>query len=604
MLPPTDSLTVARDSRRLVVLLHAYTSHPGQLAHVKSAVSEALPDADIFVPPLPVSLFSSADPVRLVRSLLEHLDAIWTRKTAGGNAGYEELLLVGHSFGAILARQLFCSGWGATDRATFDPRAGHAWAPRVTRIVLLAGMNRGWTVTSAISPLNTLIMRLFSGIGHALSAFGRVPIIFAIRRGAPFLTVMRLQWLALRHTPPAGLARMPLTVQLLGTRDDLVSPTDNVDLATGGDFVYLDVPHSGHVDVIDMGSSSEAGRARRRVFMFALAGPEASVRDGAVRPGDVDDLVQSATDDFDVTLQATAWPDVQHVVFVVHGIRDKGFWTKKLARAIKERARGVGIRMRSVTSTYGYFAMLPFVAPWARLAKVEWLLDQYVGARALYPNAELFSYVGHSNGTYLLTGALQRCPAVRFDRIVFAGSVVRRDFDWPGFIGRKQVARVLNYVATADWVVAIFPKGLQTLRLQDLGGAGHDGFDCHLDELQDVEYVSGRHGAALDERHWADMARFVVDGTWPTAEAGPEKRSTLVRIAGGVGPVLWVLLAVLALAPGYLLLTALGFWTPAWLRSWSCYQSVRNAIDSAPAWAAALGLAGYLGLLRAVLTRV
>ena len=228
----------------------------------------------------------------------------------------------------------------------------------------------------------------------------------------------------------------------------------------------------------------------------------------------------------------------------------RGSGPRRLAARIKERARDAGIRMRSVTSTYGYFAMLPFVAPWARQAKVEWLLDQYVGARALYPNAELFSYVGHSNGTYLLTGALQRCPAVRFARIVFAGSVVRRDFDWPAFIGRKQVARVLNYVATADWVVALFPKGLQTLRLQDLGGAGHDGFDCDLDELRDVEYVSGQHSAALDERHWADIARFVVDGTWPTAEAGPEKRSTLVRVAGGVAPALWVLLAVVALAPG------------------------------------------------------
>ena len=601
---PNDSLTIGRDSRRLVVLLHAYTSNPRQLAHVKNAVSEALTDADIFAPELPVSAFSSADPDRLVRSLLGRIDTIWAQKMAGGRSGYEEMLLVGHSFGAILARQLFCSGWGATERATFDPGAEHPWAARVTRIVLLAGTNRGWSVTSATSPLNTLLMRLGSGIGHVLSAFGRVPIIFAVRRGAPFLTLMRLQWLALRHAPPSRLARMPLTVQLLGTRDDLVSPSDNIDLATGGDFVYLDVPHSGHLDVIDMDPSSEAGLARRRVFLFALTASEASVRDRAVRPGDVDDLVQSTTDDFDVTLQATAWPDVQHVVFVIHGIRDQGFWTKKIGRAIKERARDAGIRMRSVTSTYGYFAMLPFVAPWARQAKVEWLLDQYVGARALYPNAELFSYVGHSNGTYLLTGALQRCPAVRFARIVFAGSVVRRDFAWQEFIGRKQVARVLNYVATADWVVALFPKGLQTLRLQDLGGAGHDGFDCDLDELRDVEYVSGRHSAALDERHWADIARFVVDGTWPTAEAGPEKRSTLVRVAGGVAPALWVLLAIIVLAPGYLLLTALGFWTPAWLRSCSYYQAVRNALDWAPAWIAALGLAGYLGLLRAVLTRV
>src|SRR5437762_14376361 len=42
---------------------------------------------------------------------------------------------------------------------------------------------------------------------------------------------------------------------------------------------------------------------------------------------------------------------------------------------------------RSVrTPTYGYFAMLPFVLPWIRRQKVEWFMDQYVSARAQFPN--------------------------------------------------------------------------------------------------------------------------------------------------------------------------------------------------------------------------
>ena len=125
-----------------------------------------------------------------------------------------------------------------------------------------------------------------------------------------------------------------------------------------------------------------------------------------------------------------------------------------------------------------------FLLPWMRRDKVEWLLDQYVTAKALYPRAD-FSYVGRSHGTYLLAKALELCPAIRFKRAVFAGSVVRRRYDWTRFFpttavdpnsGERipaQVKGVLNYVATADWVVAIFPYGLERLRLQDLGGAGH-----------------------------------------------------------------------------------------------------------------------------------
>jgi microcin C transport system ATP-binding protein len=57
---------------------------------------------------------------------------------------------------------------------------------------------------------------------------------------------------------------------------------------------------------------------------------------------------------------------------------------------------------------------------------------------------------------------------VTFGNVVFAGSVVRSDFDWRRCIRSHQVSRVLNYVATTDWVVAIFPRLLGVLRLQDL----------------------------------------------------------------------------------------------------------------------------------------
>ena len=110
-------------------------------------------------------------------------------------------------------------------------------------------------------------------------------------------------------------------------------------------------------------------------------------------------------------------------------------------------------------------------------------MDQYTEARVRYPNAK-FSYVGHSNGTYLVARALRDYAAAKFARIVFAGSVVRCDYDWEkyskaadGEICRhSRVEKVLNYVATSDWVVAMFPKAMQLYRPIDLGGAGHDGF--------------------------------------------------------------------------------------------------------------------------------
>ena len=166
--------------------------------------------------------------------------------------------------------------------------------------------------------------------------------------------------------------------------------------------------------------------------------------------------------------------------------------------------------------------MGPFLLPWMRRAKVEWLLDQYVVAKAFHPAAD-FAYVGHSNGSYLLAKGLELCPAVRFRRVVFAGSVVQRRYGWRRFLpqvlpspalakaARWQVERMVNYVATADWVVAIFPHGLERLGLQDLGGAGHTGFEIETlpsgtaCPVTNIKYIEGGHGAALAAKNWNEM---------------------------------------------------------------------------------------------------
>ena len=151
------------------------------------------------------------------------------------------------------------------------------------------------------------------------------------------------------------------------------------------------------------------------------------------------------------------------------------------------------------------------------------------GEVSLYPTATFFLPVGHSNGTYLLVRALELCPAVRFDRVVFGGSVVRKHFAWNKFMPGR-VKAVLNYVATGDWVVAIFPQGLSIVRLQDLGGAGHYGFkDANV---RNLFYVDGGHGAALGAQRWSEMAKFVVTGKSPAAPQPPPRRRRFGRRPG------------------------------------------------------------------------
>lgn len=567
------------DVAELVVLLHAFTNGPADMKDIRRVANhpKTLPDADVLICDLPFGATSVVSPDKVTADLVREIERAWD----GGK--YRDLRLVGHSLGALFARKLYVVGSGESEKARLEPGlkgrllalgletvparegepllAPRPWAESVERIVLMAGMNRGWSISHHMGLLKALKLQAGVTAGAVLvRRFDREPLVYAARRGSSFLTNLRIQWLEMKRRSKAAGSTSAMVIQLLGTVDDLVSPEDNIDLVTGREFFYLDVPRSGHKHVIEMDFDpvaedasemdrweAEARQKRAGVFQLALSGSRATLcRKQIEQEGGLTDLAAECGEaavqpagDLPVEMVAAA-PDalrlerpVTDVVFVIHGIRDKGHWTQKIARRVKARARKTrGKRVESVTATYGYFPMLPFLRPHARRLKVEWLMDRYTETYAQYPHAK-FHYVGHSNGTYLLAKALESYPSVRFHRVVFVGSVVRTDYSWAAAEARGQVERVLNIPASEDWVVAFFPKAFELAELQDLGSAGHDGFqsnDAGQDERRTSTvvqpelwaggeyvraYARGGHGEALGEEYWESIASFVIDDPVP-----------------------------------------------------------------------------------------
>jgi pimeloyl-ACP methyl ester carboxylesterase len=613
----------------LVVVLHGATSEG--VADVVRAVKAARPNAEVMDPPLAElrTFRSTSSPQSLAMRVADLIDAAWEK--SGGR--YERIVIVGHSAGGMIARKIVILACGEValrnsqghlhTAAPFEAEIrrfanARPWAQKIERLILLAGLNRGWSVATAKDWITAMKFSLGHVLAECIHLFrGRYPTIFGFRSGSLFMVQTRLQWLALvrsRVLPDL------FTVQMVGTLDDVVPLADAVDfdVELGGDgksFRLLELPCSNHVTALNMvppdHNREEANEpiavTRWRRFVDALTKfpDELECAPGAILRDHLADALPPKPN-----------LEVSDVVFVMHGIRDKGFWTQKVARQIKLFAEAAKKDVRSMTASYGYLAMLPFALPWVRRRKVEWLMDRYTEIKAQYPNADL-SYVGHSNGTYLAAAALQNYPAARFKRIVFAGSVVPRDYDWASLCGTSgtknepsRVEAVLNYVATADWVVALFPKGFEPFRKWiGLGSAGHSGFDQFrrkaTDALQEVHYVRGGHGAGVEESQWDDIAHFIVHGTLQPGHAEDQdyakRQSFWVRWLLGPFATLWLAaLAALVLVPGALLITAVFCGSPVpWLASRGC------AFPAAPVmllWLVALGI--YLWFVRIVVTRV
>jgi len=452
---------------------------------------------------LDMGYLSLADPWRLVDCAFRQIDD-WVREIDP-----VRIILIGYSAGSLIARGVVLRAHGSLLRGDADAFPDPcAWAGRIERVVYLAGILRGWTISSATPKLQRFLHPVASALVRLYGAIrGATPFILRCERGEAFVVDLRLRYLALQRSD----ARLPLFVFLLGTQDEFISPADALDVQVGPGMAFIEIPGSNHGDIGEVMRDGETASVRRDRLSRAIFDTQQMLADFAVHHEDIDDYLEP----MDRRMTNPYDPEVTDAVIVLHGIRDEGYWTKRIARAIKEE--GNRMMVRAPSPSYGYFSMWNFLSRSARIGKTKWLLEQYCDVLICFPNARI-SFVGHSNGTYLLVKALELCQSVRFHRIYFAGSVVRRDFPWRNYAGR--VGRLVNVTAGDDVVVALFPGFMEALGLRrlEVGGAGHRGFDRgdQPDFVTSIGPLRGGHGAGVSEAMWPGIARYIADGTLPT----------------------------------------------------------------------------------------
>jgi alpha-beta hydrolase superfamily lysophospholipase len=426
---------------------------------------------------------------------------------------YDEIVLLGSSIGALLVRWAWLDGSGAWSG---DPQP---WAAKVRRIVLVAGLSRGYS--TRLEPgrrtLRLLVIKLLVSVVSPIRFVWKDAL-----AGAPFVTNLRLTWMRYMAEHPD---RQPEVVQLLGTSDSLVQREDSRDIEQFPLAAHVSIAGASHLDVLDM--SGPTGDDRYVVLREHILEPSAST-----------------------TPPPAPQADATEVVFVVHGIRAGAYgWVTELRRLLA----ATGANWRVVTPTYRYFSALAFAFPVTRRRKVRWFLDQYTREVAGHPMAN-FHFLGHSNGTYLLGQALNQVPAVRFQRVYLAGSVLPADYPWHDYLagrgGPSRVGIVRSDRGNRDLPVALLSQGLRGLRMRDIGDGGFGGF-AQLDAPPAIQwpFFPGGHAAPLAtaERR-REIASYVTTGTAVEPDDLIDNAGGMLALASRLSPVLILAVAALVVA--------------------------------------------------------
>lgn len=418
---------------------------------------------------------------------------------------YDAVVLVGISIGAIVTRQAYLLALGGYP----NHPTTLGWGALVTRIVLIAGPNRGIGFDS----FSTLVR------GFLRAAISLVPTtryFLDLLTGSDYLTDLKIRWV---HHFRNAKSALPLVVNVVPARSRFVPRASMIDQVQFPRARYFDVPGVNDVNLRNP-QRYVHGSAPLAILISALfeelaLGPE-------LEPSDVD-----------------------CVVFVLHGIRASNTgWVSQASNYVKE----ISPKAEVVVATYGYYSLLRFPFALSRRRNVRWFQDLYSYNFAKYPGAT-FYFIGHSYGTYILGQSMARVPAMRFSRIVLVGSVLPREYRWSDRIDSGQTQEIRNDRSSRDVPVKLICSALHAFG-KDVGTAGVDGFD--EGRCLETFYYKGSHSRPLDRDNLANLVDYLLRGSYSRPAGLVDEISRPMDIVSRLAPAigLAVICAVLGIVPG------------------------------------------------------
>ena len=101
------------------------------------------------------------------------------------------------------------------------------------------------------------------------------------------------------------------------------------------------------------------------------------------------------------------------------------------------------------------------------------------------------------------------------------GSIVPVKYPWDEYIDKeRRIIALRNYVASDDWVVAVFGRFFEAIcdmfnigtdYFREIGSSGFNGFAANSAHRFEIRFVRGGHSAALTKDHYESIANFILN---------------------------------------------------------------------------------------------
>jgi ribosomal protein S18 acetylase RimI-like enzyme len=153
-------------------------------------------------------------------------------------------------------------------------------------------------------------------------------------------------------------------------------------------------------------------------------------------------------------------------IITVHGIRRHNRWDESFAELEELKANKVEV----LVFDYGFFGFFRFI----RKSKREEIITKFCEfySNNFDGNGEPPSVVAHSFGTFIILKSMEKYDTIKFDKIIFCGSILNSKTDFRTFFERNQINYLFNDHGSLEW----FLKFTRRLIGKECGNAGKVGF--------------------------------------------------------------------------------------------------------------------------------